>query len=128
MTVQREKQPDFENRIFLGLSAPSPLEKIHNNVLTWHKIEPRNITKKDDDEIDIQIEFGKFWKCGFYDWRVVLLGNDGRANALLLTKPPTTSSFPLVKYNSIIRGDFDDDDEPEAAQGRFVVQARGIRD
>ena len=103
------------------MSAPSPLDKIHTNVLTWHKIEPRNITKKDDDEIDIQIEFGKFWKCGFYDWRVVLLGNDGRANALLLTKPPTTSSFPLLKYSSTIRGDFEDDDEPDAAQGRFVV-------
>lgn len=49
---------------------------------------PRNIVKKNGKEIEISINFGKFWKCGFYDWRLVLLGNDGRANALNLTKPP----------------------------------------
>lgn len=38
LTVRRENQADFENRLFLGLSAPSPLDDIHTSVLTWHKI------------------------------------------------------------------------------------------
>jgi len=24
------------------------------------------------------INFGKFWKCGFYDWRLVLVKDTGR--------------------------------------------------
>ena len=60
-----------KNNIFLGLSAPSPLESVHEQVLTWHKIMPRNIVKTDESELEISINFGKFWKCGFYDWRFV---------------------------------------------------------
>lgn len=56
-------------------------------MLTWHKIKARNIVRVDGDEVEISINFGKFWKCGFYDWRLVLLGDDGRANALNMTKP-----------------------------------------
>ena len=97
-------------------------------MLTWHKIMPRNIVRQDADEVEISINFGKFWKCGFYDWRLVLLGDDGRANALNMTKPAEFQSFSLSSQK--MRSDYDDgsDQESLAAQGRFVVHARGMRD
>ena len=37
---------DFPN-LYLGLAAPSPLSGITENYITWHKIEERNIYRKD---------------------------------------------------------------------------------
>lgn len=90
---------------------------------------PRNIVHRDADEVEISINFGKFWKCGFYDWRLVLLGDDGRANPLNMTKPPDYQSFSLSSQQKM-RSDYDDgsDQEPLSAQGRFVVHGRGMRD
>jgi hypothetical protein len=90
---------------------------------------PRNILRSEHNEIDISINFGKFWKCGFYDWRLVLLGDDGRANALFITKPPKVHDFPMMRKSSMMPS-YDDGDEQEtqAAQGRFIVHAQGMRD
>ena len=60
----------------------------------------------------------------------MLLSDDGRANALNITKPPTMSNFPLARHGSSMPRDYDEMDEPEvfAAQGRFIVHAHGMRD
>jgi hypothetical protein len=33
-------------------------------------------------ETEISINFGKFWKCGFYDWRLVVVKDNGRLTPL----------------------------------------------
>jgi hypothetical protein len=34
-----------DTQIFIGLSAPSPIENVNQTVLTWHKIDQRNVRK-----------------------------------------------------------------------------------
>lgn len=75
--------------------APSPLSDIHDVILTWHKIEQHNIKSQTDDETQIEINFGKFWKCGFYDWRLMELTESGKLTTVMLTKPPVVHSFPM---------------------------------
>jgi len=71
LTVKIANYNSKTTQIFLGLSAPSPLSTQHKSILTWHKIEERNILMTDSEQTEILINFGKFWKCGFYDWRLM---------------------------------------------------------
>lgn len=119
--------------MFIGLSAPSNLAETHNEVLTWHKIMARNILNVSNHEVSLSINFGKFWKCGFFDWRIIVISGDGKLSNPLLTQPASTHSFPITKSRSM-SVDFDNhyeedecDDNPHA-QGRFIVHAKGIRD
>jgi hypothetical protein len=113
----------------LGLGAPSPIKGNNHHLLTWHKIEERNITSKDSTQNEVTINFGKFWKCGFYDWRLIAISDDGKLQPLeIIGKPDPV--FPHVG------SDFDDpydqgdadEDVGSIAQGRFVVHAKGMRD
>lgn len=64
-------------------------------MLTWHKVEPRNIIREDNVMFEISINFGKFWKCGFYDWRLVSISEDGKLQPLeIIGKPDPV--FPSV--------------------------------
>lgn len=77
------------------------------------------------------INFGKFWKCGFYDWRLVQMSDAGKLGPVLLTKPPVLHSFPLQRLNSKKEQDYDFEDDPYdmdamIAQGRYIIQAKGI--
>jgi hypothetical protein len=60
------------------LAAPSPIYGCNKNIVTWHKIEKRNIVSRDKISTTININFGKFWKCGFFDWRLVEISDQGR--------------------------------------------------
>jgi hypothetical protein len=40
--------------------------------------EKRNILKEDNLSLEVNLNFGKFWKCGFYDWRLVLINDEGK--------------------------------------------------
>lgn len=62
----------------MGLSAPSPIEGINKMILTWHKIDSRNIVRADKNETEISINFGKFWKCGFFDWKLITISDNGK--------------------------------------------------
>ena len=121
-----------KDTIFVGISAPTNLPEVHDTVLTWHKIVPRNIFEVTPYEVSISINFGKFWKCGFYDWRVIFINGEGKLSTPLLVEPPKTHSFPIskVRSHSIDEGNYMDDDQDDSpfAQGRFVVHARGMRD
>ena len=132
MTIRHDNFDVDNETIFVGVSAPSNLPSTHDVVLTWHKIAPRNILKTTNYEVSLSINFGKFWKCGFYDWRVVVIDREGKLSTPLLTQPPTTNSFPINRLNRLVSndGDFDDDmdDDNPFAQGRFIVHAQGMRD
>ena len=78
LTVSLENFSQHKDQLFLGLSAPSPLPHTHQTILTWHKIHPRNINQLSAAFAEISINFGKFWKCGFYDWRLVAISEDGK--------------------------------------------------
>lgn len=123
--------PTEVENLFLGLSAPSPLSSVHDPVLTWHKIEKHNVLSNTADKTEISVNFGKFWKCGFYDWRLIHMSPDGKLNPIILQQPPTLSSFPLKRVNSV-SNDYDDDDPYDmdtlTAQGRFIVHAKGVKD
>ena len=111
------------------MGAPSPIKGNNHHILTWHKIEDGNIVAKDQLSQEISINFGKFWKCGFYDWRLVSISDDGKLQPLeIIGKPDPV--FP-----SINNGGYDDyyeqsaeDEVGSIAQGRFVVHARGMRE
>lgn len=75
------------------------------------------------------MNFGKFWKCGFYDWRLVSISTEGKLAPLEIIGKPEP------QYPTIHDSDFDDHYEDAVeeevgsiAQGRFVVHARGMRD
>lgn len=72
----------------MGLGAPSPLDGSNNHILTWHKVETRNVEVKDNIIQEININFGKFWKCGFYDWRLVSISEDGKLQPLEIMGKP----------------------------------------
>lgn len=114
-----------DSMIFMGLGAPSPIEGNNNHILTWHKVQARNIIEIDNVESKIEINFGKFWKCGLYDWRLVSISLDGKLIPLeIIGKPPP--AFPTRVFDEY--DDEDEDQQGSVAQGRFVVHSRGIRD
>ena len=79
--------------------------------------------------MEIHLNFGKFWKCGFYDWRLVSISEDGKLQPLeIIGKPdpvfPTASTDAYDDYyeQSI------EEEVGSIAQGRFVVHTRGMRE
>ena len=70
------------------MNAPSPLEGCNKPHLTWHKVESHNILAQDNIQAEIQINFGKFWKCGFYDWRIVSISAEGKLAPLEIIGKP----------------------------------------
>ena len=93
---------------------------------------PHNIVSVTSYDVNISINFGKFWKCGFFDWRFILMNNEGKLSTPFLTQPPSTNSFPISRIRSQTSKDsFDYDDQEDDnlyAQGRFIVHAKGMRD
>lgn len=97
---------DFPN-LYLGLAAPSPLSGITENYITWHKIEQRNIVAYDRISLNITINFGKFWKSGFFDWRIVEISPQGRfVPCELIGKPQPV--FPIVNKMNAEADDYYD--------------------
>ena len=97
-------------------------------MLTWHKIEPRNILREDNVMYEIQINFGRFWKCGFYDWRLVSISEDGKLQPLEIIGRPEPA-FPHVQsYHDDYYEENVEEEVGSIAQGRFIVHARGMRD
>jgi len=61
------------------------------------------------------------------------MSNDGKLNTVQLMQPPKLHSFPLQKAKSTYGEDLDFEEdmydvETMMAQGRFIVQTRGLRD
>lgn len=46
--VQKNQKASADTQIFLGLGAPSPIIGNNTHLLTWHKLEARNIVQKDN--------------------------------------------------------------------------------
>ena len=80
---------------------------------------------------EISINFGQFWKCGFYDWRVVIVLENGRLQPLELISISENSIFRNIKqgYSPEYYSEHQEEDiAGSLAQGRFIVQAKGMRD
>ena len=77
------------------MNSPSPIEGCNKCHLTWHKIEPHNIVGQDNIQAEVQINFGKFWKCGFYDWRLVSISTEGKLAPLEIIGKPEPQ-YPTV--------------------------------
>lgn len=81
-------------------------------------------------ETEISINFGKFWKCGFYDWRIVVVKENGRLQTLEMLAKSDNPIYSQLRESYGAGGDYygDELDLAEQAQGRFIVHAKGIRD
>ncbi len=88
-------------------------------------------------DTEISINFGKFWKCGFYDWRIVLVQENGRLKPLEMLSKNDNHILAQIRDSlnaSAPEGSPDyysealDDDLGSLAQGRYIVHAKGIRD
>jgi starch synthase len=130
LSVIVHKKPGVfsESQLYLGLGAPSPISGNNSCLLTWHKIEKRNIVADDNVQVEINVNFGKFWKCGFYDWRLVSVSSDGKLSPLeIIGRPapvyPTVDDYDADHYDGMV-----EDEVGSLAQGRFIVHARGFRD
>ena len=62
---------------------------------------PHNIVNVTEYDVKISINFGKFWKCGFFDWRLILINNEGKLSTPFLTQPPSTNSFPIMRLQRV---------------------------
>lgn len=125
-TLRYDNFNKARDSIFLGLSAPGVLSTTHDCILTWHKIAPRNLVEINELGVRVSLNLGKFWKCGFYDWRIIIINGEGKLSTPLLTQPPTTHSFPITRSRSLSAADDDFDEydmDTPLAQGRFVVHA-----
>ncbi|MDR3736752.1 MAG: alpha-amylase family protein, partial [Acidobacteriaceae bacterium] len=88
------------------LSAPS---YFFDCPLTWHSVKVKKGINKDEYVVDMK--FKKFWRCGFYDWKVVSIGEGGKTEMLkLAVRDPNPNSNRIF------------------AQGRFIVQPRDTAD
>ena len=68
---------------------------------------------------------GKFWKCGFYDWRLVQIGDDGKLYPLEVIGK-VDPVFPTQMHD-----EYENPDEEEGAfiaQGRYIVHAKGFKE
>lgn len=77
----------------------------------------------------ISINFGKFWKCGFFDWRLYEISDNGKfLPCEIFGKPEPV--FPVSHGGDDYYEDYQDtnQDSVSLAQGRFIAHARGIRD
>ena len=67
------------------------------------------------------MSLGRFWKCGYYDWRVVSFHAKGKVLPVNKVKPQESEIDPE---------DFEEEEYGEEgviAQGRFVVHPRDLR-
>ena len=96
-----------ESQLFLGLGAPSPIKGNNSQLLTWHKVDQRNIEKEDNLSLEINLNFGKFWKCGFYDWRLVLINDEGKLQPLEIIGKPD----PVFPHHTETHDDYYEQNE-----------------
>ena len=99
------KEPEF----FLALAAPSPIHGNNLHLVTWHKVEPRNIIEEDNISYNISINFGKFWKCGFFDWRLFEISPNGKFSPCEIIGHPEPM-FPIVRQENVFNDYYDDDE------------------
>ena len=82
-------------------------------------------------ETEISINFGKFWKCGFYDWRIVVIKENGRLQPLQMLAQTDNSIISQLKQSwspDYYADSHEADVSGQQAQGRFIVHAKGMRD
>jgi len=89
--------------VVIMLSSPAFFNDCPLTILTWHtvKVQPG----KNKDEYVVEKKFKKFWRCGFYDWKIIKIGEGGKIEMLKLARKDA---------NHIL------------AQGRYIVQPKDI--
>lgn len=87
----------------LFLSAPSFYAQSTSTLFTWHYLELKS-SNPSKGEYQVSIDFKEFWRCGFYDWKIVDIDQNGKIE--MLTKLSAEG--------------------PTFAQGRFIVHPENI--
>ena len=68
--------------------------------------------KSNGNILELSINFGKFWKCGFYDWRIVCVNEHGKFTPLNLIGKPSPS-IPLFNMAMASEDPYDQIKEDE---------------
>lgn len=66
--------------VVVMLNAPSNYSDCELAVITWHKVKVQPGRGK--DEYVVSTKFKNFWRCGFYDWKVVAIDQLGKMEML----------------------------------------------
>ena len=90
--------------IVLLMNAPAFCHESTDSIITWHPLEIVS-AKAEKGEYRVTAKFKKFWRCGFYDWKLMEILPEGRIAM-------------LKKYDSESAETF--------AQGRFIVHPEGV--
>jgi starch synthase len=86
------------------MNAPAFCHESTDSIITWHPLEIVS-AKAGKGEYRVKAKFKKFWRCGFYDWKLMEILPEGRIAM-------------LKKYDS--------EGVETFAQGRFIVHPEGV--
>jgi len=94
------------NYVVLFLSAPAYFNNSPLTIFTWHPIDVMS-SNPSKNEYTIQAKLGKFWRCGFYDWKLVDIDANGQIEMLKMPVATGGETF---------------------AQGRFIVHPEKVNE
>ena len=100
ISVAIEKSTDSAF-VLLILNAPNTDANVPENVITHHLA---TVKSENDNSLYITLSLNKFWRCGFYDWKLVFIYDNG--------------TIEYCKNKEESNGVF--------AQGRFIVHPQNI--
>lgn len=90
--------------VFFFMNAPAFCHNSTDSIITWHPLEVSS-AKSGKGEYRVKAKFKKFWRCGFYDWKLMEITPEGKI-------------VMLKKYDS--------EGVETFAQGRFIVHPEGV--
>jgi starch synthase len=94
------------NYVLLFLSAPAFCLECKTSILTWHPLQVTAVNSK-KGEYSVKFKLKEFWRCGFFDWKLLEIDNEGKV--IMLRK-------------------LDADGNETFAQGRFIVHPEGVNE
>lgn len=92
------------NCILLLMNAPAFCHDSTESIITWHPLEIFS-AKSGKGEYRVKAKFKKFWRCGFYDWKLMEIDQEGKIAMLKKYDAEGVETF---------------------AQGRFIVHPEGV--
>eukprot|EP01022_Parablepharisma_sp_SALTPOND_P008190 TRINITY_DN135350_c2_g1_i1.p1 TRINITY_DN135350_c2_g1~~TRINITY_DN135350_c2_g1_i1.p1 ORF type:complete len:1045 (+),score=80.36 TRINITY_DN135350_c2_g1_i1:2070-5204(+) len=94
------------NYVVLLLSAPVFYNDSPISTLTWHPLEVVSSNSQKGEYV-VKAKLKKFWRCGFYDWKLVDIDPNGLIEMLKKPHPEDGETF---------------------AQGRFIVHPKDVNE
>lgn len=104
-----------EGEVFLVLHALNFSKQSGHYIVSYHKPEVTRMSR----QTLLKVELDVFTRCGFFDWRFVVI-NGGNVHPFMASKPADRGS----SYSSDLAGEL----RTFPIQGRFIVHPGDVRD